>query len=614
MKRNSEKNNDAGLTGVFVLITSRAAMVSGIFSLLVATLLLVNYFQLKSVDPLNSPALTVLRKRMVDSPDDETLKIQVREVELLARRAFFTSQSQLRTGSFLLIGGIAVMLLSLNLLAFVRRQEPLIPDKSAVESDPFRQRMKAYRTLAGSVFFLLAILLFCRLMNLAGLPGTIPVQPVPLEVEHKSPDVEHSDGGNIERVADTDVGSESAMPSEQDFTLNWPSFRGLNGNGRTVRPAAPIHWDGKSGRNIRWKTEVPMPGFSSPIVWGKRVFLTGGNKIKRQVMAFDADSGRLLWRKDVCGIKGSPAKAPKVTSDTGYAAPTMVTDGQRVFAIFATGDLICFSLAGQRCWGINLGVPENHYGYSSSLMLYRNTLLVQFDHAAGSLLIGINTVDGRILWRKKRDGDISWASPIIVYSGTRTEIILVTSSLISSHSVENGRLFWSVNCMGGEVGSSPVYCDGVVFEANDNACAVAIDVVSGKILWKSDELDLPDVASPVVSGGYLFMATGSGLLNCVRARDGKLVWEKECEHGFYSSLILVGDNIYATDMSGRTYIFKAAQEYREVAVDELGAPVVTTPAFVGARIYLRSRKYLFCIESADNKPVDATRKKMGNNP
>ena len=128
-----------------------------------------------------------------------------------------------------------------------------------------------------------------------------------------------------------------------------------------------------------WKNKVPLKGFSSPIVWQDKLFVTGGDKKKREIYCYDANNGKLLWRHNVTGISGSPVKPPKVTSDTGYAASTPATDGHRVFAIFATGDLVCTDFEGKRIWAKNLGVPENPYGYSSSLLTTPDKLIVQYD-------------------------------------------------------------------------------------------------------------------------------------------------------------------------------------------------------------------------------------------
>ena len=122
---------------------------------------------------------------------------------------------------------------------------------------------------------------------------------------------------------------------------------------------------------------------------GEYLDVSGADLEGQEVYCFDRNTGELLWQKPVVGIPGSPEEPPDVSFDTGYAAPTMTTDGIHVFAIFATGDLVCLNFKGERIWALNLGVPQNHYGHSSSLIIYRNLLIIQYDHDGGARLIAM---------------------------------------------------------------------------------------------------------------------------------------------------------------------------------------------------------------------------------
>ena len=157
-----------------------------------------------------------------------------------------------------------------------------------------------------------------------------------------------------------------------DAVGQWPSFRGVGGVGvgdPSMKP--PIAWDGKAGRNVAWKVKTPRQGYSSPIVWGNRLFLTGGDKESREIYSYDAEDGSHVWTAAADNILGSPAKPPNVTEDTGYAAACPVADGHAVYAIFATGDVLAVDFSGKRLWGRNLGPPDNPYGHASSLMVHR---------------------------------------------------------------------------------------------------------------------------------------------------------------------------------------------------------------------------------------------------
>jgi outer membrane protein assembly factor BamB len=379
-----------------------------------------------------------------------------------------------------------------------------------------------------------------------------------------------------------------------DLYQYWPSFRGPGGNGIATTTEAPLRWDGPANQGILWKAEIPLPGFNSPIVWEERVFLSGADETTQAVYCFDAASGEALWQREV-RTAGTPDRFPEVTSDTGYAAPSMATDGQRVFAIFTTGDIIGLDLEGRPVWSRNLGIPDNHYGHSSSLITHGEALLVQYDHAGGPRLIALDTVSGDLLWETKRDVQTSWASPIIVQTGNRFEVILNTNPIVASYDPATGKELWAVDCMMGEVAPSPAYAGGVVFAVNQNAILCAIDPESSSIVWEAED-DLPDVSSPLATEDFVFLLTSYGVVTCYDTRDGKMIWNHEFEEGFYSSPILAGGLVYALDMSGVMRIFKASAEFDLVASPELGEKSMCTPAFVKNRIFIRGDQHLYCIE------------------
>ena len=155
-------------------------------------------------------------------------------------------------------------------------------------------------------------------------------------------------------------------PSAEELLKNWPRFRGPLGSGVSAVPDMPTRWDAASGEGIAWKSPVPLPGNSSPIVWRDSVFLTGATEESREVYCFAAADGALRW-KWVVPADGEAAEPPEVSEDTGYAAPTMATDGLRVFAAFANGDFAAADLQGQQVWVRHFGPLKNAYGHASSL-------------------------------------------------------------------------------------------------------------------------------------------------------------------------------------------------------------------------------------------------------
>ncbi|MCP4712317.1 MAG: PQQ-binding-like beta-propeller repeat protein [Planctomycetes bacterium] len=508
-------------------------------------------------------------EKLKDNPDDTALKEEIRALDLLARKAFFASRWQIRTGGILLIIGVAVMLLSLKSLASLRRKLPQ-PEGLADSSISWSADKHARKLIAAGGILLLFVSLIAAIMSHSEL----------------------SDDSVFQKVAE--------LPSDQELLKNWTNFRGPGANSIAHNTNVPTSWDGQSGEGIIWKAEVPKPGYSSPVVWEDRVFITGGDKTAREIYCYSAKDGQLLWQREVIGRPGS-AETIKIDASTGFAAPTMATDGRYVFAIFATGDLVCLDLEGNRIWARNSGLPDNHYGHSSSLLTFKNLLFVQYDQRKNSKLLALDTTTGQAVWEAQR-GPISWSSPICVDTGRRMELILTNSRSVDSYDPETGAKLWTENCLGGEVGPSAAYADGMVFVANEYAQAAGIritaqsDSSASKIVWTWDE-ELPNTASPLATDKYVLFASSSGYIFCLDAKKGKTIWEAEFDDGFYSSPILVDNRVYALDLSGVMHIFELAEKYNSMSEPKLGEGSSCTPAFLDDRIYIRGDKHLYCIGS-----------------
>lgn len=543
------------------------AFVAAVFSLILCVLLIANYFQTTAVDPLNSPALTKLMKEQKEDPANEVLKDQIRALDLLSRKAYFTGQWQLRTGGYLLLGGIILLLLALKLMSTLRKTLPF-PEGAPDPDAWWFASAKARKWIAYAGVFVLLTTLTAAFLA-------------------------HSELNRDDLFENIAKGA-----SAEDFLNNWASFRGPGANGIATTTKAPTHWDGKSGENIKWKVEVPMPGFSSPVVWEDRIFLTGADDKKRELFCFDAGSGELNWRREIKDVPGSMGGNPQIHDDTGYAAASAATDGQYVFAVYPTGELVAYDMEGRLIWAQSLGMPENHYGHSSSLLIHENILIVQYDQNEDARLLGLNTANGAIAWRVQRN-IISWSSPICVNTGNRMELILTDSEALTSFDPKTGVKLWGEKCLGGEMGPSAAYAAGMVFAANEFASAVGVKVPQKEgeapnIVWEWDE-NLPDTASPVATEKYLFLATSKGYMVCMDAQNGEMLWEQEFDDGFYASPVLVGDLVYAIDLQGVTHIFKADKVYHSVAEPKLGEPSSCTPAILEGRMFMRGDQYLYSI-------------------
>lgn len=396
-------------------------------------------------------------------------------------------------------------------------------------------------------------------------------------------------------VAHSSVSGQQADESVE----NWPGFRGPSSNGHVLAATPPTQWSVEASKNIRWKTPLTKHGMSSPVVWKDRVFLTGADDESRDIDCFDAETGNRVWSHSVDKLPDAPLDGalPIVLQETGFAAPTVATNGQVVAAVFATGELVGVSMKGERVWTRHLGIPDNHYGHASSLICNRELLFVQYDQKDDAKLLAFEMATGKPVWQVARQ-EMSWASPILIENHGRMELVLVDNKYVCSYSPKTGERHWQIECLDGEIAPSAAYAAGTIYVTVEGCTAVALDIsdhsADPKLLWQWDG-DLPDASSPVATDEFLIVPTAFGLLTCLNAKSGEVHWEHEFDRGFCSSPIVAKDRVYIADLSGRTQVFKLASEFELLAESSVGESIFATPAFVGNRIFLRGLTHLFCI-------------------
>jgi len=504
----------------------------------------------------------------------------------------------------LLLACIAIMLIAYQIINFGKKN---IPDTTGEVENSAASQKTARRWIAISgislsvVALLFAFLSHNELNNKfkVATPLTVAqnaVQDTTVQATSQSGGVSDTsklfESTNGASALNLPAGTDTKIDKLADSKDNDPTFRGPGGYGIVPQKNIPVSWDGKTGKNIVWKTEIPLSGYNSPIVWGGKIFLTGANATKREIYCIEGSSGKILWTTPIDKIAGT---APTVAEGTGYSAPTAATDGKGVYAIFANGDIVALDMNGKKVWAKSLGVPQNHYGHSSSLMVYKDMVIVQFDQKGSSKLMALSTQTGKTVWSTIRSVKVSWASPIIVFTGKRTEIILAAEPYVASYNPATGEELWKLDCISGEVGPSPAYANGIVFSVNDYSKLAAIQLGDQpKVLWENTDF-LSDVPSPVATDKYLILSTSYGTAVCYDAQSGKKYWDKEFNNAVYSSPIIAEGKVYLLDRTGVMHIFKADKEFVSVGEPKLGEKSDCTPAFSNGRIYIRGEKNLYCI-------------------
>lgn len=548
------------------------AWVAGAFSVVLAGALLVTHLATRSDDPWRSPELKELKEKLRQAPKDEQVKSRIRELDLQLRETYFTQLSKKSVGSLMLLASVTTLLVALGRLRAGRRQLPRF-DQAAEPSRAAREASLARFAVAGAGSLFAVFLLFFTV----GAGSTVPTRgPAPTDSTGGAPTPDFA--------------------STEELRRNWPRFLGPDGNGFAHVKRAPLNWDAKTGAGILWTNPAPVAGFNSPIVWGDRIFFSGGDAAKREVVCLSSATGAVLWRHVLTNVPGSPRVPPEIPEMTGYAAPTMATDGRRVYVIFANGDLAGLSFEGQRLWAKNVGALKNPYGHANSLATWQDRVILQLDQGDSeegkSKLVAVNGRNGQVAWEQPRKFGASWSSPTVFEHAGKPQIVLLSLPDAVSYSAVDGVELWRADCLNGEVTPSPIYAGGLVFIASPSDKLVAFrpdgsgNVSQSHLLWTNED-SIPDVTSPASNGELVFMVTTSGMFTCVDAKTGKAAWEHDLEMECHASPVIAGGLVYIFSQKGEVVVVESARVFKEVFRTHMPDSFHATPAVLEDRIFVR---------------------------
>jgi outer membrane protein assembly factor BamB len=295
-----------------------------------------------------------------------------------------------------------------------------------------------------------------------------------------------------------------------------------------------------------------------------------------------------------------------VTADTGYAAPTPVTDGQRVYVIFANMDVAAVDYSGKLVWARNLGRVENSYGHATSLRLFEGRLLVQVDHndvdSAQSKLYALDVRTGREVWSVSRPVEAAWTTPLLIGLGDESQLVTVAAPWMISYRPRTGEEIWRAQCVSGETAPSPIGAGGFVLAISPHDSVVAMktdgrgDVTKTHEAWKSED-GVPDICSPVCDGNWLYVLTTQGELRCLAAATGKEMWMHNYEKDFYASPLVSNGRLLLVSAEGELHLLESGQVHKEVGTRALGEKVSASPLPHRAGLIVRGETNLFCIEA-----------------
>ena len=557
-----------------------------VFSLTVAALLAADAARSGPEATVRSDVLARSLAQGRAAPQEAQAVAFAREMDRLARRAYFNSLTFRQGGMVLLVLGL---LATAGCFGVAWRISLKIPDPRMLgDDDPERSdRWAVNAVLAAGI----ALLAGAAAMQLRLARRAAPAADRALRASLKNPEVKPGE----EHVCPCRQGTPQAALAEQ-----WPFLRGPTMSGRVAATNTPVAWNGETGQNIKWKVDVTRGGSGTPVVWGNRLFLTAGDAAARSVMAHDTETGALLWRTDIPdGAKAGEA-LPEVGEEVGFAASTPACDETRVYAVFATGDVAALDRSGKIVWQVFLGRPKNTYGHASSLVYCGEMLIVQWDQEEHSRILALDKASGKTLWETPREAGMSWSTPVVMPLCDGFVLLIHASQQTWGLELATGKKLWQVEAVTGEVAPSLAWEGDVWLAANCYSKMVAFKMPQQgepQKLWEWEDGNLPDVASPVIADGLVYLVTDAGEVLCHDVADGKQVWRKEFEDGFYASPVAAGGKLYVADrVKGVFRVYAAGREGKELSVNPMGDAVSSTPAFAGGRIYVRGHKRLWCVE------------------
>lgn len=409
---------------------------------------------------------------------------------------------------------------------------------------------------------------------------------------------------------------------------DWPRFRGLAGSGvANDSDSLPNAWSPTA--NLAWKTPLPGPGASSPIIVGGKVLVTCYSgygltqesrgdieDLFRHLVCIDLKTGETIWQKDVkASMPEDPYYGTGVSSH-GYASHTPVADGMNVYAFFGKGGVYAYDMNGNELWHADAGKESDppRWGSSSSPVVYKDSVIVTAS-AESQSIIGFDKATGQELWRQEAKGlDGMWGTPTLVrVDERRIDLVMLVAKELWGLDPNNGKLRWYADATSSQQAYASVIAHGkrVFAFSGQGGGSLALDaggsgdVSDTNTVWTGPEN--ATFASPVRHQSKLYVVS-RGVLSVVDANSGdrlkqiRLKGAKQTGGRFgsldYASPVVVGDRLFYLNASGQMYVFGLGEEVQQLAVNEVTTERETfwgSPAVSDGRMVLRSSKHLYCI-------------------
>ncbi|MEX0819662.1 MAG: PQQ-binding-like beta-propeller repeat protein [Pirellulaceae bacterium] len=382
---------------------------------------------------------------------------------------------------------------------------------------------------------------------------------------------------------------------------NWPAWRGPSGTGASELADLPVKWNDS---NVRWKSELPGQGQSSPIVWDNMIFLTSAEEEgnRRIVMGLDRTTGELLWQ-DVAWT-GAPEPTHKMNM---FASSTCATDGEVVVAFFGRGGMHAYDLAGKKLWSRELGRFEGPWGTAASPIIVGDLVIQNCDAEDKASIVGLDKRSGNTVWETPRDRLRGWSTPLVVKTPQRIEIAVNGEQGVTAYDPATGKELWF--CKGDRGRGTPTVTrhediliavsgrPGDMFAMRPGGSGTVNDTHE---VWRTPRKAGRDLPSPIVVGDYLVVVSlRPGLATCYDANTGQELDKSRLEGNFSASPISAKGLVYIPNEAGSVYVLKPGKNLELIATNRLaiGDNEVVRASLTPHRdeLLIRSDRVLYCV-------------------
>jgi len=327
------------------------------------------------------------------------------------------------------------------------------------------------------------------------------------------------------------------------------------------------------------------------------------NVYKFDLVCLDRNTGKTIWQRTAC--RATPHQGHH--RDHGFASFSPVTDGKLIWASFGSRGIHCFDFDGNKLWSRDLVRMRTMFGEGSSPMLAGDAVIVVADHEGDSYIWAFDKKTGEILWQKQRDEVTSYATPLPVIVNGKLQVVTSATNFVRSYDAATGELVWQCSGQTRNVVPTPVTGFGMVFCTSGFRGSTLMAIRLGRtgdltgsdaVAWQIEQAT-PYVPSPLLYGDKLYVCdVNREVISCCNAKTGKPYFFRqrlEGLRGIYASPTAAAGRVYFVGRNGVTCVIKSSEKLEVLAVNTLDDRIDCSPAFVDDEMFLKGKKYLYCI-------------------